>query len=136
MVNPFLKAERRVGVAEGVDGPALSASVRRDAGVLNQGVEGLFERPDWFPIDSAEDITIQGNLFVPMDGRDAEPFEAWLEPNAASWRCQSVHDTRDDEILALHADGLSGRKIARELGMSVPTVARRIVRLKDGGVRQ
>jgi putative DNA primase/helicase len=68
-------------------------------------------------------------------GPEAEPFEAWLDPASACWRRQSVRDARDDEIRDLVAEGRSGRQIARELGMSSATVARKIARLKEDGGR-
>ena len=134
-VQPFLLGLRRQGRAgllihhAGKGGEQRGTSKRLD--VLDTVVR-LARPDDYNPAQGARFI-VTFDKARGFYGRDADPFEAWLDPVTSSWRRLSVQDNRDQEIMALQAEGLSGRKIARQLGMSVPTVARRIARLKDEG---
>ena len=66
-------------------------------------------------------------------GKDAEPFEAWLDPETGVWRVQSMHDAKDETIIELLAEGLSLAKIGQAVGLDKSNVSRRINRMKAEG---
>jgi putative DNA primase/helicase len=61
-----------------------------------------------------------------ITGNDLKPFEAKFEvrDNAAVWTTREIEDARRAEILMLHEDGMSVRKIAETMGMGKTTVHR------------
>jgi putative DNA primase/helicase len=61
-----------------------------------------------------------------MTGDALKPFEAKFEvrDNAAVWTVREIEDARRAEILMLHDDGMTLRKIAETVGMGKSTVHR------------
>jgi RecA-family ATPase len=59
-------------------------------------------------------------------GPDAESFEAALSDG--EWNTRAVEDTRTARILELHAEGLTQREMAKQLGIGLATVNRTIKR--------
>lgn len=57
-------------------------------------------------------------------GKDAEPFEATLKDD--QWATSAPVNEREEEVAALHEQGLSVRKIAKQTGMS-PTSVHRVL---------
>jgi DNA-directed RNA polymerase specialized sigma24 family protein len=70
-----------------------------------------------------------------MIGDALKPFEAKFEvrDNAAVWTTREIDDAKRAEILMLHEDGMSVRKIAEAMGMPKTTVHRI---LKSAGALQ
>jgi putative DNA primase/helicase len=65
-----------------------------------------------------------------FNGPEAEPFEAALTANG--WAVRKLEDALEGRVLALHADGLSQRDIAAEIGKSAATVNRILNRAGAG----
>ncbi|MGI9170240.1 MAG: AAA family ATPase [Caulobacteraceae bacterium] len=66
-------------------------------------------------------------------GKDADSFEAALDPVTGAWTTRDLEDVREGRIAELTQDGLSQAEIARELGVNRSTVSRQMKRLKDEG---
>jgi putative DNA primase/helicase len=62
-------------------------------------------------------------------GVDAESFEAWLRNG--EWQVGEATSARDEQIIALKADGLKQREIAAEVGSGVATVNRVLKRAAE-----
>ncbi|MFZ4381316.1 MAG: AAA family ATPase [Sandarakinorhabdus sp.] len=61
-------------------------------------------------------------------GKDVEPFEATLKDD--QWTTSAPVNDREEEIAALHDQGLSVRKIAKQTGMSATSVHRMLTALQ------
>lgn len=132
-VQPFLLELRRQGRAvvlihhAGKGGDQRGTSKRLD--VLDTVIR--LERPDDYDAGQGARFIVSFDKSRGFYGQDAEPFEAWLDGD--HWKRQSVRDAKDEEILALLDEGLSQRKIAREIGLDVSNVSRRVASLKAQG---
>jgi putative DNA primase/helicase len=80
---------------------------------------------DYEPVEAARfEVHIEKGRGITGDA--LKPFEAKFEvrDNAAIWTTREIEDARRAEILMLHEDGMSTRKIAEAMGMPKTTVHR------------
>lgn len=79
-------------------------------------------RPDDYQQTQGARFLVEFTKARGMFGDDAEPFEASLADSV--WTMQEAVNERDALILALNADGLTQRAIARQVGVGVASVNR------------
>jgi putative DNA primase/helicase len=84
-------------------------------------VIGLKRPEDYVPSEGAR-FEVHFEKARGFNGPDAEPFEAALTSNG--WAVRKLEDALEGRVRALHADGLSQREIATEIGKSAATVNR------------
>jgi putative DNA primase/helicase len=129
---------RRLGVAvvlvhhDGKGGLQRGTSKRED--ILSQVVQ--LKRPaDYSPASGCQfevHLTKARGVF----GEDAEPFEAELGSDSdgqPTWTWRPLEDAKKRQVLQLHEEGLTQRDIARQLGIGVATVNRKIKQLRAEG---
>ncbi len=86
-------------------------------------------RPDDYQQTQGARFLVEFTKARGMFGDDAEPFEASLADNV--WTMQESVNERDALILALNADGLAQRAIAKQVGIGVATVNRVLQKQRD-----
>jgi hypothetical protein len=133
-VQGFLLALRRAGKSAllihhtGKNGAQRGTSKRED--VLDSVL--LLKRPDDYEAAQGARFIVTFDKHRGFFGDDAKTFEAALDPHTGVWSTKAATASRDAVICEMKEQGLSGREIARELGVNASTVSRTLKRRKGG----
>lgn len=115
----------------GKNGAQRGTSKRED--LLDVSV--MLSRPPGYQANEGAAFVWEFSKFRNAEGNEADALCARLERDERGnlgWTYQRAEGVTDREILALHADGLSIRDIAEELGIPKSTVARKVKAVKAG----
>lgn len=105
----------------------LSARADRDTvlSALNQGAVGfLHKSAGTLEMRHAMDLVLRGDVYAPLDLLCADGADRLSEPRRAEAAAElkSKLTPRQSEVLALMAEGLPNKTIARRMGLSESTV--------------
>ena len=120
---------------DGKGGAQRGTSKRED--VLSQVVQ-LKRPPDYRPAEGAR-FEVHFTKSRGLVGPAADPFEAWLRPGPSGvdiWTWRPLEDVLAAAAKELAEEGFSQREIAKELGVSQPTISRALKRerkRREGG---
>lgn len=137
-VQDWLRQMRRRGISvtlvhhAGKGGQQRGTSRRED--ILDTVI--ALRRPQGYRSEEGARFEVHFEKTRGSLGADVAPFEARLEirDGAAHWAVRGLDVCEAERIAELHADGLSQREIAKELGISAATVNRQLKRgRRDAG---
>ncbi|MEO8926406.1 MAG: AAA family ATPase [Caulobacteraceae bacterium] len=135
LVQEYLLGLRREGRAvllvhhAGKGGAQRGTSRRED--VLDTVIN--LKRPDDYRASEGARFQVSFEKSRGFTGKEAETFEAALDPVTGIWTCRDLEDVRDARIIDLAGDGLDQKEIAAELGVHKSTISRAFARLKAEG---
>lgn len=135
-VQEFLLKLRRDGKSvllihhAGKGGAQRGTSKRED--VLDTVI--ALKRPDEYRASEGARFQVSFEKSRGFTGKEAETFEANLDPVTGIWGTRDLEDVRDARIIELDADGLNQAEIAREMGVNRSTINRAQKRLREAGL--
>ena len=114
----------------GKGGAQRGTSRRED--VLDTVVK--LSRPEGYQPSEGARFVVEFEKARGFTGKDADPFEASLDPATGEWSTRDLEDVRETQIRTLFADGVTVfSDIAKELNVSKSTVTRAVQRMKEAG---
>lgn len=134
-VQEFLLRLRREGRAvmlvhhAGKGGAQRGTSRRED--VLDTVVN--LARPEGYQPSEGARFNVTFEKARGFAGKDADTFEAALDPVTGVWSMRDLENVRETRIVELTRDGLNGSEIAKELNVNKSTVSRTLKRLAEAG---